>query len=251
MSTLAWILVTGFAMAAIAMVGSLTLVLRSATLERLVLPLVAFSAGSLLGGALFHLLPAAVERMGAELVAFGWVAAGFLTLFVLEQYLHWHHRHGDHRGEHPHRRPLVVLILTADGLHNLLGGLAVGGAFLVDVRLGLTTWVAALAHEVPQELGDFGVLVHGGMGPRRALAWNLASGLTFPLGGILAYLAARTIDTTFLVPFAAGNFVYIAAADLVPEIHRAGGPGERVVHFAALAGGLGLLAALHAVLGHR
>jgi zinc and cadmium transporter len=114
--------------------------------------------------------------------------------------------------------PLGYLILLADGLHNFLGGLGVGAAFVLDIRVGIATWLVAAAHEVPQELGDFGILVHSGWKTRAALAYNAASALTFLVGGLVAYALSDSLDVAFLLPFAAGNFVYIAAADLVPQI---------------------------------
>lgn len=222
MSTLAWILLSGLAMSSIALVGGLTTILPEATLDRLLLPLVGLAAGSLLGGALFHMLPAAIDELGNELPVYLWLVGGFLAFFVLEQMMHWHHCH---RAHHDHRQPLGYLLLVADGLHNLIGGLAVGGAFVVDIRVGIVAWVAAAAHEVPQELGDFGVLVQSGWRRRSALAWNFASALTFLLGGIVAYLAADVIEVAYLLPFAAGNFVYIASADLMPQL--ASGEGTR------------------------
>lgn len=116
--------------------------------------------------------------------------------------------------------PLGYLILVADGVHNLVGGLAVGAAFLVDTQVGLVTWAAAAAHEVPQELGDFGILVHAGWSRTRALLFNFVSALTFLVGGLLAYALASKIEVVWLLPFAAGNFLYISAADLVPELTR-------------------------------
>jgi zinc and cadmium transporter len=234
-----WIVGGGLLMSALALVGSATLLFSERTLDRLVLPLVALAAGSLLGGALFHMIPAAVDALGNGLAVYGWVAAGFLTFFVLEQFLHWHHCH---RARHDHRRPLGHLVLIADGLHNFLGGLAVGGTFLIDLRLGLVTWTAAALHEVPQELGDFGVLLHSGWSRGRALLFNVLSALTFLLGGLVAYFASQRVDVAFLVPLAAGNFLYIAAADLVPEINRHDDWRVSLLHFAAFALGLGLLA---------
>ncbi|WP_411574955.1 ZIP family metal transporter [Streptomyces fradiae] len=156
MSALWWILLSGLAMSVLALVGSVALLLPERTFKQVVLPLVAVAAGALLGGALFHMLPEAVCLLGNHLVVYVWMAAGILLFLVLEQFLHWHHCHravADHK-------PLGYLILVADGLHNLIGGLAVGGAFVVDIRLGLVAWLVAAAHEVPQELGDFGILVH-------------------------------------------------------------------------------------------
>jgi zinc and cadmium transporter len=214
MSTLAWIVVFGLAMSALALVGGVTTLLSERTLARVLMPLVALAAGSLLGGALFHMLPEAIEETGNELSVYIWFVAGFAAFFLLEQYLHWHHCHRP-VSEHA---PLGYLILLADGLHNFLGGLAVGAAFTIDIRVGIVTWLVAAAHEVPQELGDFGILVHSGWKTRSALAYNVASALTFLVGGLVAFALSDTIDVEFLLPFAAGNFVYIAAADLVPQI---------------------------------
>jgi zinc and cadmium transporter len=215
MSTLAWIVVAGLAMSALALVGIVTLLMPERALARLLLPLVGLAAGSLLGGALFHMLPESVDALGNELDVYLSLAVGFVTFFVLEQFLHWHHCH---RTDHSGHRPLGYLILAADGLHNLIGGLAVGGAFVVDIRVGVVTWLVAALHEVPQELGDFGVLVHSGWRRGSALAWNFASALTFLIGALLAYGIADHVEVAFLLPFAAGNFLYIGAADLLPEI---------------------------------
>jgi zinc and cadmium transporter len=213
-ATLGWIIVFGLAMSALALVGGVTILLPEPTLARLLLPLVALAAGALLGGAFFHMLPTAVSELGNELLVYVWLVAGFLAFFLLEQYLHWHHCHVP-VSEHA---PLGYLILIADGLHNLLGGLAVGATFTIDLRVGVVTWLIAAAHEVPQELGDFGILVHSGWKTRSALVFNVASGLTFLVGGLVAFAISEAVEVGFLLPFAAGNFVYIAAVDLIPQI---------------------------------
>lgn len=246
MSTFWWIVLSGVAMSGLALVGGVTLLLPDRTFRKLILPLVALSAGSLLGGALFHLLPAAVAGMSG-LAPFAWIFAGFATMFLLEQFLHWHHCH---RPTGEHKAHLTWLILIADGLHNFVGGLAVAGAFLVDVRLGVVTWLAAAAHEIPQELGDFGILIHGGWSRRKALTFNLLSGLTFLVGGLVAWFASQDVDVTFLLPFGAGNFIYIAAADLIPEINREGDLRRLAVHFLAFVAGVALLLAIHLFGGH-
>jgi zinc and cadmium transporter len=232
-----WIVGAGVAMSAIALVGGLTLLLPAERLRSLLLPLVALSAGTLLGGAFFHLIPAAVDRLGNSVGVYLAVVAGFTLFFILEQFLNWHHCH-----ESPCRhRPITYLILAADGLHNFIGGLAVGGAFLIDIRLGISAWIAAAAHEIPQELGDFAVLVHGGWRPTRALLFNVLSAVTFLFGGLTAYGTARHIDVAILLPFAAGNFLYIAAADLIPEIKGGRNARTNATHFLAFISGLALL----------
>jgi zinc and cadmium transporter len=224
-------------MSTIALVGSVTLVLQESTLKKMILPLVALAAGTLLGGALFHMIPASVEALGNHIWVYVWIMVGFALFLGLEQFLHWHHCH---RAPSEHR-PLTYLILIADGVHNFIGGLAVAGAFLIDIRVGISAWLAAAAHEVPQELGDFGILVHGGWQKGSALVYNFLSALTFLLGGLVAYAASRTIDVTFLLPFAAGNFIYIAAADLIPEIKHETSVKLNVVHFVSFVVGIALL----------
>jgi zinc and cadmium transporter len=245
MQTFWWIFLGGVLMSAIAVVGSVTLLLKEATLNRLVMPLVAFAAGSLLGGAFFHMLPAALQQAPADLGVFLWILVGFSLFFALEQFLHWHHCH---RASSDCKEPLTYLVLLGDGLHNFLGGLGVAGVFLIDVRLGVTAWLAAAAHEVPQELGDFGVLIHGGWDRGRALLLNLVSGLTFLIGGMVAYAASARIDVGFLVPFAAGNFIYIGASDLVPEVNKHRDACANIIHFSAFAIGIALLWAIRVAL---
>jgi zinc and cadmium transporter len=238
MSALAWIVLGGALMSVIAMVGSITLLMKPETLERLLMPMVAFAAGSLIGGAFFHMIPAALAANLHPLDAGIAVASGFTVFFVLEQMLHWRHCHTARAGS---KQPLTYLVLIGDGLHNFLGGLAIGGAFLIDVRLGITSWLAAAAHEVPQELGDFAVLVHGGWRKGQALFFNVLSGLTFLVGGLVAYSLAFQMDVSWLIPFAAGNFLYIAASDLVPQINRSQDRTTGAVHLLAFLLGLAVL----------
>jgi zinc and cadmium transporter len=160
------------------------------------------------------------------------------VFFALEQLLHWHHCH---RAETNCKQPLTYLILIGDGLHNFIGGLAVAGTFLIDIRLGIMAWLAAAAHEIPQELGDFSVLLHGGWDKHKALMFNVLSALTFLIGGLVAYAASFRINVDFLVPFAAGNFLYIGASDLVPEVNKHGDLKVNIIHFASFATGIALM----------
>jgi len=216
--TLPVILGFGALMSAIALVGGLFVLLPRAVLAAWLKPLVAFAAGSLIGGAFFHMLPHALQGGGPAASTMLWAVVGFTAMFLIDQILEWHHCH-KLPGEHV--QPLGPMLLVADGLHNLLGGLAIGAVFLTDYRAGVAAWIAAAMHEIPQEIGDFGAIVHSGYSRTRALVLNFLSALTFPLGGLLAYLLNQSVNVSFLVAIGAGNFIYIAAADLIPEIKRA------------------------------
>ncbi len=238
--TLGWIIAGGLLMSAIAMVGGVTVFMKPANLERILLPLVSLAAATLLGGAFFHMLPEGLESL-APLAAAVWLVAGFSAFLLLEQFLHWHHSHG---AREERRQPVTYLILIGDGIHNFIGGLAIASTFLIDPRAGMSAWIAAVAHEIPQEMGDFGVLVHGGWSRRRALLWNVLSALTFPTGALAAYGVSHYFDVAWLMLFGAGNFVYIAASDLIPEIKQQAGLGPVAVHFGFFALGLALMFAL-------
>jgi zinc and cadmium transporter len=253
--TLGWIITGGLLMSLIALFGAVTFALPARTRERLILPLVAFSAGSLLAGALLHMIPEAVSRSDGAITTYLWVLAGFTTFLALEQFLHWHHWHDNashvdvSAAEREHSSPLSLLMVIGDSIHNFLGGVAVAGAFVVDIGLGITTWLVSAAHEVPQELGKYGVLIHGGWSRGRAIIVNGFSSLTFLLGGIIAYAISIELDVSFLVPFAAGNFLYIAASDLVPEVNRHHLIRTNLVHFTSFAAGISLLLAIKVLSG--
>ncbi|MFC1639369.1 ZIP family metal transporter [Gemmatimonadota bacterium] len=248
MPTLVWIIAGGVLMSAIALVGSLTLILKEDTLHKIVLPLVAFAAGCLLGGAFLHMLPETVHETDSEIAPFLWVLAGFLTFYALEQFLHWHHCHRD--SAECSKKPLGYLILIGDGLHNLIGGLAVAAAFVMDIRLGIAAWLAAAAHEVPQEMGDFAVLLHSGWSKGKALLLNVISASTFLAGGLIAYAVSSRLEIWFLVPYAAGNFIYIGASDLVPEVNKQRDFKTSLMHFVAFSAGLTLMYVVKLFFGH-
>jgi len=231
MSTFLWIVGSTFALSLIAWVGLLTLSLKEETIDRIALPLVAFAAGSLIGGAFLHLLPESIADYGLDIQLFLWLVVGFLLFFVLEQFLQWHHCHL--AGAEPHG-VVTYLVLLADALHNFIGGLAIAGSFLASIPVGVVTWFVAAAHEVPQELGDFGILIHGGWEKRKALTFNFLSALTVVVGGIFAFFVSSSNNITFLLPFAAGNFIYVAAADLIPEVKHAESLKGRIGYTVAL-----------------
>ncbi len=185
-------------------------------LQRGVAYVVAFAAGALLGGAFIHLIPEAFAtgpRAHVSLL----ILVGFLGSFVLEVFLEVRSPHVSSA-----MRPVAVLNLVGDGIHNCVDGMVIAASYLTDPSLGIATTLAVILHEVPQELGDYGVLVFGGLSVRRALRFNLLSASIAAVGaGAVLLIGAWTVRlTAALLPVAAGNFIYIAAADLIPELRR-------------------------------
>jgi len=204
----------------ISFVGILFLAFKLDTLKKFLLLLVSFSAGALIGGAFLHLLPEAVEEFGFTLNISLFFIFGIILFFIVEKFIHWHHCH-DPECKH-HIKSFAYMNLVGDGVHNLIDGAVIAGAYLVSIPLGITTTIAVILHEIPQEIGDFGVLIHGGFSKARALFMNFLTALTAILGAVITLLIASKIEnlTMFLIPFTAGGFIYIAAADLIPELHK-------------------------------
>jgi zinc and cadmium transporter len=217
MITLGYIVLTTFLIALIAFIGILTLSLKDKVLEKILLVLVSLSAGALMGGAFIHLIPESIEK-GGESSPFIFVLSGFILFFIIEKVLHWRHCHKGKCDVHTFH----YMNLIGDSIHNFIDGLIIAASFIVSIPLGLTTTVAIAAHEIPQEIGDFGVLVYGGFNKKKALVLNFVVALTIVLGGITGYFVSQNIENAviFLIPFAAGGFIYIAATDLVPEIKK-------------------------------
>lgn len=222
-------------MSLISFVGTLSLFFKEKFLNKILLVLVAFSAGALLGGAFLHLLPEAVETAGVEniLKVFVFVLVGFCLFYILEEFIKWHHHHSTSHSKEECIRPFSYLILFSDGLHNFLDGLIIAGSFVVSPISGVATTIAVALHEIPQELGDFGVLVYGGLTKSKALLFNFLSALLAVLGGLVGFFLAEKIgfNIVYLLPFAAGNFIYIACSDLIPEIKKDFAPAKALGYF--------------------
>jgi len=178
-----------------------------------------YLAGALLSGAFFHLIPEALEKIPVTNV-FAYLMIGFILFFLIERFLHWHHCH--RYGAKCKTHPVSYLILIGDGVHNFIDGIIIGVSFIVSIPFGIITTLLIIGHEIPQELGDFGVLVYGGFSKYKALVYNFISQLMAVLGGILGYLFSTRVEGVipFILPFAAGGFIYIAASDLIPELHK-------------------------------
>ncbi len=166
--------------------------------------------------------------MGLNNKVFITVVIGFSFFFLLEQFIHWHHCHKT-PSEHVH--PFTYLVLISDTVHNFIDGVIIGSSFIVSPNLGITTSLVVMLHEIPQELGDFGVLIHGGWKKLKALLFNFISAFSVVFGGIVAYFFSQKFNLTILLPFAAGSFLYIACSDLIPEIKRHPKLKDSLLHF--------------------
>lgn len=217
MNNFIWAVGTSVAVSLISLIGIFSLLFKQKRLENLLILLIGFSAGGLIGGAFLHLLPEALEQASSRTV-FPYLILGFIAFFVLERYLHWRHCHQGTCRIHP----FTYLNLIGDGVHNFTDGLVIGASFMVSREFGLITALVIVLHEIPQEIGDFGVLVYGGFSRFKALYYNFLTALTCVAGTIAGYLISARAGSfpLFLLPFTAGGFIYVAACDLVPELHK-------------------------------
>ncbi|MEM2918447.1 MAG: ZIP family metal transporter [Candidatus Altiarchaeota archaeon] len=217
MSTFYFILIATLFNSLIALIGIFSIWISDKALKKILIALVALSAGGLLSGAFFHLMTEAMETFRAEL-AFLYLTFGFISFFIMEKILFWHHCHESGKCK---THPFTYLILIGDGIHNFIDGLVIAASFLIDINFGITTTFIIITHEIPQELGDFGALIHGGFSKIKALIFNLISQMTCIVGGIIGFLLSGEIQfINALLPFAAGGFIYISASDLIPELHK-------------------------------
>lgn len=225
-------------------VGILTLSIKAEKMTRFLIYMISFSAGALLGDAFFHLLPELVEETGFTLTVSAFVILGIAFSFIIEKIIHWRHCHHPTTHDHPH--PFAWMNLFGDGVHNFIDGLIIGAAYLVSIPVGIATTVAVILHEIPQEIGDFGVLLHGGFSKGKALFLNFITALLSVLGAIVALLLSSYIEnlTTYLIPFAAGGFIYIAAADLIPELHKETKVSKSLLQFLFFSFGVGVMVVL-------
>ncbi len=222
-----WIysLVSVLVVSLISLLGVIILAFQKTRRERLLLFLVALSAGALFGEVLIHLLPELFATTLKPQVLSLTVLLGIVSFFILEKFLHWSHRHPiedcEHAG-HQTEKPVGIINSVGDGLHNLIDGLIIGVSYLTSFPLGVATTVAVILHEIPQEMGDFAILLQAGFSRRRAIMFNLLSASTALAGVTIALLVGPRVEIwqPLLLGFAAGGFLYIAGSDLVPELHR-------------------------------
>lgn len=214
---LIWAIGASIFVSGISLIGVLSVFLSDKILQRSLVQLIGFAAGALIGGAFLHLIPHAVKQSRGDEV-FLFVIAGFVLFFVMEKYLYWRHCHDGHCEIHT----FTYLNLIGDGVHNFVDGLVMGASFFVDIGLGIVTTSAIVFHEIPQEIGDFGILIYGGFSKFKALIYNFLSAVTAVFGTLCGYSFSDRTEgfSMLLIPFAAGGFIYIAGCDLIPELHR-------------------------------
>lgn len=210
----------------LSLLGVLTIPFRDKHVRKVVPFLVYLAVGSLFGDSFIHLLPQAYAKISSTLIAALGVILGLLLFFILEKLLSWRHHHDLTDTSHPHHKetpgiePYAYVVLAGDGLHNFIDGLLIAASYIISPALGLATTIAVVAHEIPEELSHFAILIHTGMNKTQALLWNFISALTAILGALVPFLLINTNESfiNFLLPVTAGGFIYIAGTDLLPEL---------------------------------
>jgi zinc and cadmium transporter len=224
--------------------------LSFAVLSEYVPRMVSYAVGAMLAAAFLHLLPEAFMQADSIEGLFAATLAGLFAFFLLEKVALWRHRHedGDGHAGHSHSRPAAVLIVVGDGFHNFVDGVLIAAAFLADTKLGVATTIAIVAHEIPQEVGDFIVLLHAGYGRAKALLLNAASSLSAVAGGVAGFFSLE--DAQGVIPYvlvlAASSFIYIAVADLIPDLHRTRDTRGTLWQIILIAAGVATIASLYA-----
>jgi len=236
-------LISVIVVSVISLIGIAALLLHKDT-KKITFLLVSFAVGGLFGDAFIHLLPESFEKISNQLAVPLWVLLGIMIFFVLEKFLRWRHCHLSETETHIH--PVVTMNLIGDAVHNLIDGMVIGATYMVNIPLGLTTTLAIVLHEIPQEMGDFGVLVHGGLSVKKAITFNFFSALCAVLGAVLSLAIGPHLQgyTVSLVPITAGGFIYIAGSDLIPELQHDVKLGRSFLQFALIIMGIGLMALL-------
>lgn len=227
----------------LSLVGIITLSLREARLRKVLIFLVAFAVGALLGDVFIHLLPESYEKIGMNLTTSLLVIGGFLIFFILEKFVRWRHLGSAQTSK---IRPVVTVNIVGDAVHNLIDGMLIAASFMVSVPIGITTTIAIVLHEIPQEIGDFGILVNGGLSIRRALMFNLIAALMAFVGAVATILIGGHLENyvVYLLPITAGGFIYIAGPDLIPELQQEVKVSNSIWQFCALLMGVVVMALL-------
>lgn len=228
----------------ISLIGVFAFTINQEKLKKILIYLVSFAAGTLLGGAFIHLIPEAfTDGKNPQCIAV-YILAGIVFFFVMEKLVKWRHCHEIACDKHPH--PFSYNILIGDSLHNFIDGMIIAGSYLISIPLGLATTLAVIFHEIPQELGDIGSLLHGGFSRAKAILYNFLTALMAVVGAIAVLVLNESIMelSDFLIPFAAGGFIYIASSDLIPELHKETKPSRSLLQLMSFVFGIAIMLAL-------
>lgn len=238
MESLLWIIGSTFIISLFSLVGILTIAWRKEKLEKILLTLVALASGALLGGAFLHLLPEAIEKFDKKNLFF-WVLFAFIVFFIVEKILQWRHCHRGGCEVHP----FGYMTILGDGIHNFIDGLIIAAAFTESIQFGLIVSLMVALHELPQEIGDFGVLLFAGFQRKKALIINFLTALTAMIGGLVGFFLVNysNVFIKIAIPFAAGGFIYIGASDLLPEIRKTTKLKESIATLIAFLIGIGII----------
>ena len=241
MNTLIQIILATFLVSLISFIGVITLSLKKKFLDKILVLIIAFASGALMGGAFLHLIPEASIALTPFSVSI-YVLAGFVLFFLIEKILHWRHCHEGECAVHP----FSYLMMIGDAVHNFFDGLIIAASFIVSPLIGITSTVAIALHEIPQEIGDFGVLLYGGMKPKKAVFINFMMALTAMLGGLIGFFLIGSIKSlsTAILPIAAGGFIYISASDLLPELKKEERLNRTLIDFIIFLIGIALMLVL-------
>jgi zinc and cadmium transporter len=233
-------LISVFIVSVLSMVGALILVIKQRSLKKILLFMVSFAAGAMLGGVFVHMLPELVSEGYFNFYSSIYILIGILIFFILEKVVHWRHCHLTAVKDHVH--PLAFMNLVGDAVHNFIDGALIAGSFLMSIPIGIATTIAVILHEIPQEMGDFGVLLHSGMKPKKALFFNFLSALTAVLGALVVLLLGEKLDVAgIIIPITMGGFIYIANADLIPELHKETKISKSIVQLLSFLMGVGIM----------
>ncbi|PLX28346.1 ZIP family metal transporter [Candidatus Parcubacteria bacterium] len=243
--TILYTLGSVFLISIVSLISIIALGIKEHILKKILLYLVSFSTGALFGGAFFHLLPEIIGEVGFTFQVSTYIIVGILFSFIVEKFIHWRHCH---HPEHIHQKihSFAYMNLFGDAVHNFIDGMIIAASYLVSIPVGIATTFAVILHEIPQEIGDFGVLLHGGMKKKKAILFNFLTALTAVLGAILVLVIGSSSEhiTYFLIPFAAGGFIYIAGSDLIPELHKEKDSKKSFGQLLALILGIALMAGM-------
>lgn len=228
----------------VSFVGVFSLSIRDDLVKKYIGLFISLAVGALLGDSFIHLIPETFEKSSYPTLAGILIITGILIFFIMEKFLHWHH-HGEDKDE-PDIHPVGKLLLFTDGFHNFIDGIIIGVSFLVSTPVGIATTLAVILHEIPQEIGDFAVLLHSGYEKKRALWLNFLSALTAVAGTIIALIFGNIAEafTIWILPIAAGGFIYIAMADLIPELHKTKEAKYSILQILSVLVGIALMLAL-------